>query len=121
MVQLDVANGIATSPRGIAVRTDAINLLGGGALKLATGEIEFHFKTAQRRGLGINILGIADKFIRITGTLHNPKAVVDPGGFLIHGGTAWATSGLSLVYTNLFKRLAASSNPCETVLKQKLD
>ena len=47
-----------------------LNALGGGAVNLRTSEIELHFKTAKRKGVGLNLLGIADKFVYITGTLH---------------------------------------------------
>ena len=49
VIQLDIAKGIATSSKGLALRTDQINVLGGGALKLRTGEIDLRFKTAQRK------------------------------------------------------------------------
>ena len=87
------------------------------ARKLQTGEIELHFKTAQRKGLGLNILGIADRFFRMTGTVHNPSVSVNVVGFLVHGGAAWATAGVSLVYDLFARRLTAFSNPCETVLE----
>ena len=116
VLKLDIADGVATSPRGLALRTGTVNVLGGGAIKLQSGEIDLHFKTAQRKGLGINILSIADRFIRLTGTVQNPMASVNVGGFLVHGGAAWATGGVSLVYDLFARRLTASSNPCETVL-----
>ncbi len=118
VVRLDAANGFATSAQGVALRTDTLNVLGGGAVNLSTGEIEFHFKTAQRKGLGFDVVGIADKLIYFTGTLWQPQAVVDPKGILIHGAAAWATGGLSVLYTGLANRLTAFSNPCDTVLKQ---
>jgi hypothetical protein len=99
------------------LRTDSVNVLGGGYLKLRSGEIEIHFKTAYRKGLGISVLGLADNFIRLTGTLRQPRVDVNAVGFLAQGGAAWATGGLSLVYESVMRRLSAFSNPCETVLK----
>ncbi|MGB5306107.1 MAG: AsmA family protein [Gammaproteobacteria bacterium] len=117
VIQLEVVDGIATSRKGLALRTDSVNVLGGGAVKLDTGEIDLHFKTAQRKGLGISILGLADSFIRLSGTLRQPRVEMNAVGFLTHGGAAWATGGLSLLYDSLSRRLTASSNPCESVLK----
>ncbi len=77
----------------------------------ATKEIERHFKTVKRKGLGISLLGV----IHITGTFRKPKAAIDPKGLLIHGGAAWATGGLSLLYDQLGKRLTSFSNPCDAV------
>ncbi len=118
VLQFDVADGIATSTRGLAVQTDAINAIGGGAINLRTQEIELHFKTAQRKGIGISLLGIADKFIYVRGTLTQPRAAVDPAGLLIHGGAAWATGGLSLLIDQLANRLTASGSPCDAVLRK---
>ena len=83
VLKLDIAKGVATSPKGLALRTDTFNVLGGGAIELQTGEIDLHFKTAQRKGLGINLVSIADRFIRLTGTVQNPVVSVSVGGFLV--------------------------------------
>ncbi|MGB5605031.1 MAG: hypothetical protein WBN51_00820, partial [Gammaproteobacteria bacterium] len=99
------------------LRTDTVNVLGGGAIKLGTGEIDLHFKTAQRKGLGISILGLADSFIRLSGTLRQPRVEMNAVGFLTQGGAAWATGGLSLLSDSLYRRLTASVNPCESVMK----
>jgi len=117
VIQLDVAKGIATSSKGLALRTDRLNALGGGALKLDTGEIDLKFKTAQRKGLGISIVGIADRVAGVTGTLENPTVSLDVGGAAVYGAAAWATAGLSVVADSIFTRLTAFSNPCENVLK----
>lgn len=117
VVQLDVAKGIATSSKGLALRTDQMNVLGGGALKLQTGEINLKFKTAQRKGLGISIVGIADRVAGVTGTLDKPTVSLDVGGAAVYGAAAWATAGLSVVADSIFTRMTAFSNPCEHVLK----
>ncbi|MCG6898226.1 MAG: membrane assembly protein AsmA, partial [Thiocapsa sp.] len=106
---------IATSTRGLAVQTRDINAIGGGALNLRTGEIEIRFKTVRRRGTGISLLGIADRFVHIKGTLRDPKAGIDPGALLVHGAAAWATTGISLLADQLFRRLTGATNPCDVV------
>ena len=118
VLQFDIADGIATSHRGLALRTASLNVLGSGALNLRTEQIRLHFKTAKRHGFGFNLLGIADKFIYINGTLRKPHIAVDPGQLLIEGGAAWATAGLSILYDQLLTRLTAFNDPCETVLRR---
>jgi len=117
VMELDIAKGIATSSKGLALRTDRLNVLGGGALKLDTGEIDLKFKTAPRRGLGISLIGIADRVAGVTGTLGKPTVSLDVGGAAVYGAAAWATAGLSVVADTIFTRLTAFSNPCEYVLK----
>lgn len=118
VLQFEIADGIATSTRGLAVQTKAINALGSGAIDLENQEIELHVKTTPRKGLGINLLGIADRFVYLTGTLSEPRVSFDPKGLLVRGGAAWATAGISLLVEELAQRLTAASNPCDTVLKQ---
>lgn len=116
-VQLDIAKGIATSSKGLALRTDQINILGGGALNLQTGEIDLRFKTAQRKGIGISILGVADGLVGVTGTLQDPAVSLNVGRAIAYGAAAWATAGLSVLADSIFTRVTAFSNPCEAVLQ----
>jgi hypothetical protein len=118
VLQFDIADGIATSTRGLALRTAALNVLGSGALNLRTEQILLRFKTAKRKGFGFNLLGIADRFIYINGTVRKPHIAVDPGQLLIDGGAAWATFGLSILCDQLLTRLTAFNDPCETVLRR---
>jgi hypothetical protein len=116
VLQFDIADGIATSTRGLAVQTPTFNVLGGGAIDLRSSEINLRFKTAKRKGIGLNLIGIADKFVYITGTLEDPRVAIDPADLLVQGAAAWATAGLSLVYAKLASRLSGFGNPCDTVL-----
>lgn len=119
VMQFDVTDGIATSTQGLALQTREINAIGGGAINLRTEEIELRFKTTQRRGLGISLIGIADRFVTVRGTLRDPHAGIDAAALLVQGGAAWATSGISLVADQLFRRLTATANPCDAVRRQR--
>lgn len=118
VMQFDIADGIATSKRGLALQTDNLNVLGGGAIKLETGEIEMRFKTIKRTGVGLSLLGVADRFIVLDGTLTAPHASIDSGDLAVEGAAAWATGGLSLVAGQITRRLTAFGNPCNKVLKR---
>jgi hypothetical protein len=118
VMQFDVSDGIATSTKGLALQTPTINAIGSGAVNLRTQEIQLRFKITKRKGFGISLLGIADKFLHVKGTLHDPRVAINPTGLLIQGGAAWATSGLSLLVEQLASRLTATSNPCDTVLQR---
>jgi hypothetical protein len=58
----------------LALQTDKLNVLGGGAIKLETEEIELRFKTVKRTGVGLSLLGVADSFVIVDGTLKHPRA-----------------------------------------------
>ena len=115
VIHLEVENGIAGSSKGLAMRTDQMNIFGNGAVNLQTGEIDLEFKTAQRRGLGLSVAGVADRYIRFTGTLDEPQVGVNAKSAIVHGAAAWATGGFSVLYDSLFRRLTSSANPCEQV------
>ena len=118
VIPLHIAKGVATSPHGVAMRTGEMNLLGGGTWSLDSGEIDLEFKTAQRKGLGLSVVGVADRYIRLTGTIWEPTVGVNPKSALVHGTAAWATGGLSVLFDTAFRRLTASSNPCDAVKKR---
>jgi hypothetical protein len=58
VLQFDIADGIATSKRGLALQTDKLNVLGGGAIRLETEELRLRFKTVKRTGVGLSLLGV---------------------------------------------------------------
>ena len=115
VAQFDVTNGIAVSKKGLALRTGTTNVLGGGTFNLRTAEVDLQFRTAQRRLLNINILGVADEFVRIEGPLWEPRAKLNVGGVLTHGTAAVASGGATLLYNALFKQLTGTANPCDIV------
>jgi hypothetical protein len=118
ILRFEIEGGVATSNGGLALQTDAMNVLGSGVLDLRTSEIELRFRTARRKGIGLNLLRIADRFIYLTGTLDQPRVALDPKDLLVEGTTIWATGGLSLLYDQLFSRLTAFSHPCEIVMRR---
>jgi uncharacterized protein involved in outer membrane biogenesis len=116
---LDVVAGVATSKKGLALRTDRVNILGTGSLKLASGEIDLTFKTARRKGVGLSIRGLTDRFVRVTGTVAKPTVELNPSGAALTTGAAYLTGGLSLLAEAVFTRLTGFTNPCEIVRAQE--
>ncbi len=116
---LDVAAGVGISKKGLALRTDRVNIVGTGSLKLASGEIDLTFKTAQRKGVGLSIRGLTDQFVRVTGTVAQPEVELNASGAALTAGAAYLTGGLSLLAEAVFTRLTGFSNPCEIVQGQQ--
>ncbi len=115
---LDVAAGVGISNKGLALRTDRVNILGAGSLKLTSGEIDLTFKTAQRKGVGLSIQGLTDRFVRVTGTVAQPEVELNASGAELTAGAAYLTGGLSLLAEAVFTRLTGFTNPCEIVRAQ---
>ena len=116
--RFEVKDGVANSPNGIALRFKRMDILGSGAINLTNGKILFGFKAVRRHWLDFSILSVASDFASITGTIDNPRVGLDTQGALITGGAAWATAGLSLLATNLFRTLSSSENPCTAILEK---
>ena len=117
-VHFTVADGVASSPDGIALRFKPMDILGSGAINLQTREILFGFKAVRRKWWSIGALDLAGDLAAIRGTLDQPKVVLDTEGALIKGGAAWATMGVSLLATNFFRKLSASEDPCAAIIEK---
>jgi hypothetical protein len=114
-VRFDVADGVASSPDGIAVRFKRMDILGSGAVNLSTREILFGFRAVRRNWLSISPLDLAGDLAQIQGTLDQPKVGLDTEGVLVKGGVAWATLGISLLATDTLRQLGKAENPCAAI------
>ena len=110
--RFSIANGIATSSDGIALRLKKMDILGGGAANLKTSEILFGYRAVRRELLSLNLLSLTSGFAKVSGTIGHPSVTLDPSGLLIQGGAAWASAGLSLLAGDLWRKLESSSDPC---------
>ncbi len=114
VVNFGIKNGVASGPAGIGVRTDKLNILGGGTVDLKTERIDIGAKPKPRTGIGLNIAALGD-FVRLGGTLSNPHPVTNAVGAAEAGlkvGAAVATGGLSLLAEGLIDRTSADDDVC---------
>ncbi len=109
-------DGVASSPDGIALRFNRVDILGSGAINLTSREILFGFKAVRRQWFSLSVLDIAGEFATIEGTLDQPKVGLDTEGVLLKGGAAWATLGVSLLATNVLRRLGSAEDPCAAIV-----
>jgi len=113
--RFSIANGIATSSDGIALRLRHIDILGSGAANLKTSEILIGYRAVRRELFSFSLLGLTSGFAKVTGTIDNPTVALDPGGLLLQGGAAWATAGLSLLAGDLWRKLESGTDPCARI------
>jgi hypothetical protein len=113
--RFSIADGIATSSDGIALRLKHIDILGSGAANLRTSEILFGYRAVRRELFSFSLLGLTSGFAKVTGTIDNTTVSLDPGGLLLQGGAAWATAGLSLLAGDLWRKLESSTDPCTRI------
>lgn len=107
-----IADGVATSSDGVALRLKHLDILGGGAANLNTGEILFGYRAVRRELFRFSLLGLTSGVAKVTGTISNPTFELDPSGILIVGTAAWATAGASLLAGDLWRKLESTANPC---------
>ena len=110
-----IANGVATSSDGIALRLKQMDILGGGAVNLKTSQILFGYRAVRRQFFSFNLLGLTSGLAKVTGTLGNPSIALDPSGILIQGTAAWATAGLSVLAGELWRKLESTADPCARI------
>jgi hypothetical protein len=110
-----IADGVATSSDGIALRLKHLDILGGGAVNLKTSEILFGYRAVRRELFQFSLIGLTSGVAKVTGTLSNPTVELDPSGMLIVGTAAWATAGASLLAGDLWRKLQSTADPCARI------
>ncbi|MDM0020693.1 AsmA family protein [Variovorax saccharolyticus] len=110
-----IADGVATSSDGVALRLKHLDILGSGAVNLRTGEILFGYRAVRRELFQLSLMGLTSGVAKITGTISNPTVELDPSGALLVGTAAWATGGMSLLAGDLWRKLQSTANPCTRI------
>jgi hypothetical protein len=113
--RFSIVDGVATSTDGVALRFKRLDILGGGAMNLTTGRILFGYRAVRRNWFSFSLLGLTSGIARVTGTIDQPTIELDPSGVFIQGAAAWATSGLSLLAGDLWRKLNSLRDPCTRI------
>lgn len=134
VTNLKLRNGLAETTNGVAIQTNAINVMLDGSLNLGAENIKMSLTTIPVRGLKLSISGNVVNTITITGNLAEPdisisgaavagKALSATGlGLLLApltGGLGLvAGAGVGLLAGDLLENWLADSHPCETALRK---
>ncbi|MDH3977643.1 MAG: AsmA family protein [Gammaproteobacteria bacterium] len=113
---LEVADGKINAAPGIVAQTDKLNIASNGKIDLRTEKVDMNFRTSARRGIGISAGQLINPYIRVGGTLNDPRLAIDKTGALVTGGAAVATAGLSILATTVWDRVFRQKNPCQAVV-----
>ena len=114
IIQFDLAQGVAASKNGLALKTDRVTLLGAGEIDLHDESLKILLTPKARKGFGINPSALA-KVVRLGGTLAKPKIEGDSSRLLEAGVTVAATvysGGLWLLVKGLLDRNQANADVC---------
>ncbi len=115
VVRADFGSGKANFPKGIAVNSEQLILVGDGHVNLMNDKIDFAVKPFSGKVIDTNIAQALTSFLKVQGTLQNPKIVLDDKealktivGVATTGGAAYIGSKLAL---------DVDSSPCYTALE----
>ena len=121
MARFNVRDGIATSQKGIGMRTDKVDVAGSGIVDLRTESLDLGIRPRARQGVGLSLSSPLAGMTRLRGTFTNPSMGIDEGGTLRTAatvGAAAATGGLSLLGELLIDKVTKDEDPCRAALGQ---
>ena len=115
VISISLDDGMATFDP-FAVQTDRNTVIGSGTLDLSTETLDLEWVAKLRRGLGISTSTITNAYLKLGGTLADPKIETKPLEAITTTGVAVATGGLSLLARGLLDRITAEAKVCEEAL-----
>jgi len=120
-IYLEIDDGKVKTAPAIVLQTEQLVVFAAGTVDLTTEKIDFLFETTPLRGVGISLGDLTNPFTKLSGTLRQPRITLNPGGTLLEGGAAVATSGLSILVKSLWKRWFGSHQICEKVARKAVE
>jgi hypothetical protein len=121
VARFTIVDGIASTNKGLAARTDKVDVVGSGTIDLRSERLDLGIRPSPRHGVGLSLSSPFAGMTRVRGTLARPAIGIDTEGTLRTAasvGVAAATGGLSMLGEKLFDKVSADSDPCRTALGQ---
>jgi uncharacterized protein involved in outer membrane biogenesis len=108
-----VDGGVTVKP--VLLQTKKVTVVAQGKVDLHTEDLTLDFDTRPRKGIGVSPGMFTNPFIRVEGTLANPRLAVGAKG-MTSGAVAAATGGLSVLAGGLIDRLKGGTDMCRKAL-----
>ena len=125
--QLECAVFGATAVKGVVtvaplvVQTRETRIFSDGVIDLASEQLDLTFNSRARTGMGISAGSLVNPFVKVGGTLTQPRMELDATNAVLHGGAAVATAGLSLLGKLVADRFMNSKDACGDARKKLLE
>lgn len=98
----------------LALRTSKTTLAGQGRIRFENEELDLSWTAKPRKGTGLmSTTAITNPFLKVSGTLSNPRLDVEPLRAATATGAAVATAGLSLLAKGMWDRATSGKNVCK--------
>ncbi|MDX1433035.1 MAG: AsmA family protein [Gammaproteobacteria bacterium] len=123
VIHFEIRDGFAVADQSLVLETNKVLLKGGGAIDLASEQVDLGARMAARSGLRIGAGSLASA-MKIEGTLAQPRLALDLKGAAEAGARVTVgvmTMGLSLVAENVYGELVGDPHPCETARKREFE
>lgn len=112
---LTVGDGQVAGDPGLGIQTREARLLGSGTIEVPSGDLDVVVLSRPRRGLGISVDDLLNPFLRVGGTLADPRIVADAERGVRESALGFATGGVWPLLRKLRERFL-DRKPCDLVL-----
>jgi len=118
VLRAEVVDGMVTVTP-VLVQTQKVTVAAQGKIDLHSEKLTFDFDTRPRKGIGVSPGMFTNPFIRIEGTLMNPRIAMGAKG-MGSGAVAAATGGLSVLAGGFIDRIRGEANMCSRTLEKAM-
>jgi uncharacterized protein involved in outer membrane biogenesis len=116
VARVDIVDGLATVAP-VLVQSKKVTITAHGKVDLHTEDLTIDFGTRPREGIGISAGMFTNPFIKLEGTLANPRVGIGAKG-AVSGAVAVATGGASVVAQGLADRARGEADACKATLEE---
>jgi uncharacterized protein involved in outer membrane biogenesis len=116
VARADIVNGGVTV-KPVLLQTEKVTVVAHGKVDLHTETLTFDFDTRPREGIGVSPGMFANPFIRLEGTLSQPRLGMGAKG-VRSGAVAAATGGISVIAGGVVDRFKGEVDMCAKALEE---
>lgn len=132
VANLDISGGKTGSRRGIAIQTDAANIIVDGEVDLGAEQMDVSIITVVKEGFKIS--NSLAEMVKIQGSMARPKIIISQDGVInsaaktafttlligtLTGGVTLVTAGIGFVTKSWLLNIQEDRNPCLTAFEGK--
>ena len=121
LIHFSADNGQLLTKKQLVMETSKMEIVGDGNIDLASERLNITMTPNAKSGIGVNV-GSLVKFMKLGGTLANPRPAADAGGLLKSGlaiGAAISTGGVSVLAEGIAKRALNAGSACAAIRKDR--
>jgi uncharacterized protein involved in outer membrane biogenesis len=113
---VEIEDGIARLGP-LVMLTDKFVDVGHGEINFETEELSLHSAIKPRKGIGLSASAITNNYMKLGGSLSEPRLEVSPLKAARATGAAVLTGGLSILGRAVFNRISAERKVCQRALE----